>query len=44
MRPWRPFPIWTDGKEFKLIGSLSSRYAFTHVALELDFFKTGPFR
>lgn len=44
MRPWRPFPIWTDGKEFKIIGSLSSRYAFTHVALELDFFKTGPFR
>lgn len=44
MRPWRPFPIWTDGKEFKLIGSLSSRYAFTHFALELDFFKTGPFR
>lgn len=39
-----PVPIWTDGKEFKLIGSLSSRYAFTHVALELDFFKTGPFR
>ena len=41
MRPWRPFPIWTDGKEFKLIGSLSSRLRLYARCLGTRFLQNG---